>query len=106
VFKEKNRMPYKVFVDDNYNYMDEAERYLLGEFLLLEEAILACREIVDEHLLSVYHSGMNSESLLKGYKLFGEDPYIASIDTTETKVLFSAWAYAEQRCKELCEQNE
>ena len=29
-------MTYKVFVDDNFHYMDESERYALGEYATLE----------------------------------------------------------------------
>ena len=42
--------PYTVFVDDNFHYMDESERYKLGEFADCASAMAACKQIVDEFL--------------------------------------------------------
>lgn len=95
-------MPYKVLVDDNYHYMDQSERYELGEFENLEAAIEAAKKIVDEFLRSGYQPGMTAQELYKAYTGFGEDPFIASPSTEETGVLFSAWDYAKLRCEEMC----
>lgn len=91
-------MKYKVYVDDNFNYMDEDERYIAGEFETEEEAIAYCKKNVDDFLLSIYIPGMTKEKLLDQYKSFGEDPYIMGIK-------FSAWDYAENKCGELCDDN-
>jgi hypothetical protein len=40
-------MSYQVFVDDNFHYMEEEHRYLLGEFETLEAAEAACRRDVE-----------------------------------------------------------
>lgn len=34
---------YEVYVDDNFHFMDESERYKLGAFETCEEAIAACK---------------------------------------------------------------
>ncbi len=94
-------MTYKVLVDDNFHYMDESERYVLGEFATLDAAIAACRGLVDEYLLSVHEPGMTAEALYTSYTSFGEDPFITT-QTPDGTVLFSAWAYAKQRCDEMC----
>jgi len=39
---------YTVFVDDNFHYMDESERYKLGDFPDCASAVAACKKIVDE----------------------------------------------------------
>jgi hypothetical protein len=39
---------YRVFVDDNFHYMDPDERYELGSFEDCESAVAACKRIVDE----------------------------------------------------------
>jgi len=39
---------YTVLVNDNFHYMDESERYELGSFETLDEAIAACKKVVDE----------------------------------------------------------
>lgn len=92
-------MKYTVCVDDNFHYMDEEERYSLGEFETLEAAIDACKNNVDDFLLEHYKPRMSADDLCSGYKMFGEDPFIVG---AETPVPFSAWGYAEKRSTEIC----
>jgi hypothetical protein len=87
---------YTVFVDDNFHYMDESERYKLGEFPDCASAVAACKQIVDEFLASC--GANNDTELYHQYVTFGEDPWISSEDS-ECK--FSAWNYARERAKEL-----
>jgi hypothetical protein len=93
---------YKVFVDDNFHYLDESERYELGEFATLDGAIEAAQKIVDEFLAEAYTPGMTFGELYGGYTSFGEDPFIVGPPSPDTGILFSAWAYAKRRCEELC----
>jgi hypothetical protein len=99
-------MPYRVLVDDNFHYMDESERYELGPFATLAEALAASCRIVDEFLLSAYKPGMTAEQLYVGYTGFGEDPFIIPDASEETAVEFSAWDYAKRRCEVMCSQGE
>lgn len=92
-------MGFRVLVDDNYHYMDESERYELGEFDTLEEAVAACKKIVDEFLKQNYRRGMSLGELLTQYTMFGEDPWIQAGDGS---VPFSARDYASQRAREIC----
>jgi hypothetical protein len=89
--------PYVVFVDDNFHYMNEDERYKSGEFATLEEAVRACQEIVDGFLKDAYRPGMAADILFDQYVHFGEDPFIRGPEAE-----FSAWNYAKLRCDELC----
>ena len=41
---------YTVEVDDNYHYMNESERYTLGEYDTWEEALAAAKKVVDDFL--------------------------------------------------------
>ena len=50
---------YTVFVDDNFHMGDEEERYRLGEYDSCEEAVAACKMIVDEFLCKGYRDGMS-----------------------------------------------
>ncbi len=93
-------MKLTVFVDDNFHYMDESHRYQLGEFDTLEEAIEACKKIVDEYLHESYEPGMKSGELFALYALYGEDPFI--IGAAEN-VPFSARDYANKRAVEICQ---
>jgi hypothetical protein len=92
-------MKYRVLVDDNFHYMDESERYELGQFDTLEAAVAACKSLVDEFLLSAYHPGMMVGELLKQYAFFGEDPFV---DTGDGTVPFSARDYASEKAREIC----
>jgi hypothetical protein len=93
--------PYRVFVDDNYHFMDETERYELGVFATAEEAIAASKRIVDEHLNKGFKPGVTAEELYKGYRHYGEDPFIVAVTAADKHVSFSASDYARERCKAL-----
>ena len=95
-------MSYTVLVDDNFHYMNEDERYSLGEYETLDAAIRACRKLVDDFLLEHYKPGMSAVDLYGGYVSFGEDPFIIVASQPSP---FSGWDYARQRCDEIC-QNE
>lgn len=44
--------------------------------------------------------GRTAEELFDAYTMMGEDPFI--VQTGPNGITFSAWDYAEQRCKEIC----
>lgn len=89
---------YTVFVDDNFHYMDEEERYRLAEYTTCAEAVEACKNIVDQFLEQSLQPGMTADELYRQYVQFGEDPFIHTMDSSCT---FSAWQYARSRCDEL-----
>ncbi len=90
---------YQVYVDDNYHYQDENERYKLGDFVTFEKAVTACQTIVDEYLQQSYREGATAEKLYESYVGFGEDPFIVG---EPAPFHFSAWNYAKKRCYEIC----
>ncbi len=51
--------------DDNFHYQDESERVLHGVFSTLEEAITACRSIVDGYLTDAFKPGMTADALFE-----------------------------------------
>ena len=89
---------YIVFVDDNFHYMDESERYKFGEFNTKEEAIAQCKKIVDEFFEPHIIDKLSYQELWHGYTMFGEDPFIV---TEDKSCHFSAWDYAKQKCHEM-----
>jgi len=89
---------YRVLVDDNFDYTDESRRWERGQYDTLEEAIAACREMVDACLRDSYKPGMTAEELEQAYRMFGDDPFIPGVD----RETFSAWTYASQRVREMC----
>ena len=70
---------YTVYVDDNFHYRDESERYKLAEFDDCAAAIAACQRIVDEFLVS---NRAECEDVLVTYLMFGDDR--SSSPTTPT----------------------
>ena len=95
---EQPTRSYVVFVDDNFHYMDEDERYRLGEYQTYEEAVQACQAIVDEFLASEFKPNVTAAKLYAQYEQFGEDPFIVP---DEKK--FSSWEYARKRSHEIFE---
>ena len=95
-------MPYLLYVDDNFHYMDESERYLSGTFDTVEAALTKARQIVDECLESAYEPGMTAAQLYHSYVGFGEDPFIVC-EGDLPQVKFSAWDYAGRRCDVICD---
>ena len=90
---------YTVMVDENGHYRDESERYEHGTFASYDEALAACRRIVDEFLALQHRAGMAATDLYSLYTTFGEDPYIIPDQPGSS---FSAWEYARLRCDQLC----
>lgn len=92
---------YRVLVDDNFHFMDEDERWCLGEFATYEEALIAARRLV-EHFFRDTKPGQTAEALYKGYMGFGDDPFIVAFGGAEPPAsLFSAWDYAKHLASEL-----
>jgi hypothetical protein len=88
---------YKVLIDDNYHFMDESERITHGVFDTADEAIAACKQIVDGCLEPM--PGMTARALYEQYMAFGDDPFVMPVDPDDAPVAFSAWEYAEARCE-------
>jgi hypothetical protein len=95
---------YTVYVDDNFHYMDEEERYKLGDFAALEEAIAACKRVVDTFLEDETTGAAPARERYRQYTSFGPDPFVKTDDPDAKQPLFSAWNYAEKRCLEGEEQ--
>jgi hypothetical protein len=99
--REKKPAGYRVLIDDNFHYMDEDERYEYGMFGTTDEAIAACKWIVDRCLKSMMKPGMTAAALYELYVSFGEDPFVMAVDPTAARVKFSAWDNAKERCEVL-----
>ena len=91
--------PYKVLVDDNFDYMDEDKRYEHGVFATAEEAIAACKRIVDSNLDHFMQPGMTASELYDAYTGGGDDPFIVCVNADDEPVRFSAWSYAEEQSR-------
>jgi hypothetical protein len=92
---------YRVMVDENSHYQDPESRWTLGTFDTAEQALAACRKMVDDDLMILHKPGMAADALLTGYRALGDDPFIVPLDCAAA-VEFSAWDYAEERSRAIC----
>lgn len=69
---------FRVLVDDNYDYMDESRRREHGRYATLDEAIAACKAMVDECLRESYRPGMTAAELELAYRNSAPSPAAAS----------------------------
>ena len=92
---------YRVLINDNGHYMDESEQDDHGVFPNADEAIAACKEIVDDDLNAMWKPGMTAKELYRLYVAFGPDPFVVPLDLKDPDVEFSAWTYAKDQCEHL-----
>jgi hypothetical protein len=78
--------------------MDEEERYKLGDFATLEEAVAACKAMVDQFLQDEVSHDTTAKERYGQYTGFGPDPFIVTDDPDAGHPPFSAWSYAKERC--------
>ncbi len=92
---------YVVKVDDNFHHGDSDERYTLGVYPTLDEAVAACARVVIRSLHEAYKPGMTADQLYEAYVDFGEDPWIAVPCGPDQRPIFSAWDFARQMAPEI-----
>ena len=92
--EEENKPTYKVWIDDNFHFMDEDERVFHGEFDTPTQAIVACQKIVDANIESITEDETDPDKAYESYVCFGDDPWIQGID-------FSAFEYAKLKIQEV-----
>jgi hypothetical protein len=96
---------YRVLINDNAHYMDESERSDHGVvFADADEAVAACKKIVDDELNAMWKPGTTATALYRLYVSFGPDPFVVPINPKDPGVEFSAWTYAKKRCKDFVSQ--
>jgi hypothetical protein len=95
---------YRVMIDDNFHYQELDMRREHGNYDSLDEAISVCRKIVDQSLREEYKSGMSADDLYSQYTSFGNDPFIVVIDGATDGANFSAWNFAKERCRLICDK--
>src|ERR1700733_4168479 len=97
---------YKVMVDDNFHFLEEDKQYQHGVFPTAEEAIAACKSIVDSDLAGFIKPGMTASELYQAYTDFGRDPFVVCVKPDDERVRFSAWTYAEERSSVVASQRK
>ena len=75
----------------------------VGEFATHDEAIAACRRMIDDFLAREHKAGMNAALLFGRYQRFGESPFIfGEPGHTMDARGFNHLQYAKSRCDEIC----
>ena len=92
--EEENAPTYKVWIDDNFNFMDEDERVFHGEFDTPTQAIVACQKIVNANIESITETETDPDKAYESYACFGDDPWIEGVE-------FSAFEYAKIKIQEV-----
>jgi hypothetical protein len=87
-------------VDDNFDLPPDAGRYKQSDFATLEEAVAACKRLVDGFLKVEISSDKTAAERYEEYTHFGPDPFIVTDDPGAGNPPFSAWSYAKERCQE------
>ena len=90
---------YTVFIDDNFHFMDDSERLRHGEYQTYDEAVDACKKIVNDSLNHLYSPGMSRTELYNQYVSFGDDPYVSPNGQASH---FSARDFAQMQCEVIC----
>ncbi len=91
-------MPYVVYVDDNFRYLNEEERNRHGEFEHYDDALQAAQGIVDRFLEDHQGKYAQASALFQAYTQYGDDPFIVPDDAAHR---FSARTYAREKCEQL-----
>jgi len=82
---------FQLRVYSNAHYMDESEAYTVGGFQSWQAALEHAQSIGRDDFSGLFKPGMDAETLLKTYQLFGNDPVIAPSEPPG----FSAWEFAK-----------
>lgn len=86
-------MAFKIFIDDNFHYQDEAcRRRHPQEFATAAGALAVAKRIVESSIEEHSKPGMSAEQVVAAYQQFGDDPFIIGPECVE----FSAWEYARK----------
>jgi len=92
---------YRVNVDDNFHYMNENERWILGEYATYGEALAASRKMVEDFFADP-EQDITPTQAYEAYTMMGDDPWIEAFGgASAPETRFSAWGYAREYSERL-----
>ena len=74
---------YKVYVDDNYHFMNEDERYLQGTYDSLDAAVAAAKKVIDRCFEGIDPRDKTPDQLFHGWSHMGDSPFIVTDDSQQ-----------------------
>ena len=95
-------MSYQVSAAENSRYMDEAARRTVGIYDGLEEALAACRYVIDRSLRELDEEGLLATELFRLWGIMGEDAGVVPLRDDLPRPDFSGQDYARLRSEEIC----
>jgi hypothetical protein len=95
---------YLVWATDMYAAPGEGD-WSVGTYASSDEAVAACKALVDEQLLGGVEDGreVTPADLVRGWEGFGDCPWVV---TADPNCRFEAHEYAARRAAELCTGND
>ena len=96
-------MSYRVSAAENSHYMDEDERRLVGVYEDIEQALAACRYVIDRSLRELHDEQMRPDELFRLWSVMGEDAWVVPVDEGLPMPDFSGRDYARLRSEDICE---
>jgi hypothetical protein len=93
-------MAYRVSAAENSHYRHGEER-TVGIYGGTEEALAACRYVVDRSLRELYEEGMQAAELFRSWGMMGEDAWAVPLLDGDPKVEFSGQDYARGRSEDI-----
>jgi hypothetical protein len=88
---------YTVMTDPNDPTYDDNPPSEVGIYPTADEAILACKTVIDEFLEVYVEECTTAAELYDMYVKFGADPYIVSVDPNDEQVNFNVEKYLKEQ---------
>lgn len=99
--EQELKIGYQVQVDDNFHFMREDDRWVLGNFATYEEALAAAKNLVERSMESISRD-KTADEIYDSYVSIGDDPFIIPFGGALAPAdRFSAWDYAKEYAERL-----
>jgi hypothetical protein len=93
---------YQVNAAENSRYREESERRVVGVYEGVEEALSACRYVIDRSLRDLHEGEMQAAQLFLLWAVMGEDAWLVPLTEGEPEPAFSGQDYARMRSEDIC----
>lgn len=94
---EARRLPVKLLIA--YEVNNREERWEVGAFRVVSEAVAAAKAMVDNFLLRNHKAQLRGRQLYEQFVQYGPDVYV---DASIEEPVFLGWEYARRRVRQLC----
>jgi hypothetical protein len=92
---------FRVVSYDNNYHMDQSESTDHNVFATAQQAVAACKAIVDDDLSAMWKPGTSARELYELYLAYGQDAFVMPVKPNGPEVEFSASRYAKEKSRDL-----